>query len=156
MNSLLINQNIIFIFVCFSVCLKNEVLTYTLGEKKISRITLGALEDLGYTVNYTAADPYGPSDIGTCTGCNVNRNLKGKVSSESKQSTSSCYSGIVHQRAVHHGRKLLRDVHDHHVEQTESKPTPEGVVFTGNQRITVLYQHEDGTLCSVVVPADFL
>jgi hypothetical protein len=139
----------------FSGCLKDEVLTYTLGAKKISRITLGALEDLGYAVNYTTADPYGPSDIGTCAGCNGKRKLKGQVFSETKKSTSSCYSGIVHKRAVRHGRKMLRDVHDHHLEQTKHKPTHEDIKFTGNHRVTVMYQHEDGTLCSVVVPADF-
>jgi hypothetical protein len=135
--------------------LKNEVLTFTLGEKKISRITLGALEDLGYVVNYTAADPYGPSDIGTCAGCNGSRNLKGQSSIGSPDKSNSCYSGVVHERAVHHGRKMLRDVHEHHMEQTKTKPVPEGIVFTGNQRITVMYQHEDGTLCSAVVDADF-
>jgi hypothetical protein len=142
--------------ILFSLCLKNEVLTFTLGEKKISRITLGALEDLGYVVNYTAADPYGPSDIGTCAGCNGNRNLKGQGYKGSATKSNSCYSGVVHERAVHHGRKMLRDVHDHHMEQTKMKPVPEGIVFTGNQRVTVMYQHEDGTLCSVVVEADFL
>jgi hypothetical protein len=131
------------------------VLTFTLGPKKISRVTLASLEDLGYVVNYTAADPYGPSDIGTCAGCNGNRNLKGNGSNEMKKS-SSCHSGIVHERAVRHGRKMLRDVHDHHIEQTKTKPTPKGLIFTGNQRVTVMYQHEDGTLCSVLVPADFL
>jgi hypothetical protein len=137
--------------------LKNEVLTFTLGPKKISRVTLGALEDLGYAVNYTAADPYGPSDIGICKGCNGNRNLKGMVLSESKSSTVSCNSGMVHERAVRHGRQMLRDVHDHHMGPAQpDTPTPEGVVFTGNRRVTAIYQHEDGTLCSVVVPADFM
>ena len=50
-----------FLFFVHSDCLQNEVLTHTLGEKKISRVTLGSLEDLGYVVNYTAADPYGQS-----------------------------------------------------------------------------------------------
>ena len=144
---------LVFISFAYSACLKNEVLTFTLGEKKISRVTLGSLEDLGYVVNYTAADPYGPTDIGTCTGCDGSRNLKGRASNEMKKFTS-CYSGRVHERAVRHGRKMLRDVHDHHVEQTKTKPVPEGILFTGNQRITVMYQHKDGALCSVVVPAD--
>ena len=113
------------------------------------------MEDLGYVVNYSAADPYGPSDIGTCAGCNGNRNLKG-IPTETKSSPTSCSSGIIHERAVRHGRKMLRDVHERHVEQIKTKPTPEDIVFTGNQRITVMYEHEDGSLCSVVVPADFL
>jgi hypothetical protein len=137
--------------------LKNEVLTYTLGKKKISRITLGALDDLGYAVNYTAADPYGLADIGVCTGCNIGkrRHLKGNDDMKlAAAKTSRCHSGMVHDRALRHGRKVLRDVHTHHASQ--SKRVPDGVTFVGNRQITVAYKHEDGTLCSVVVPGDDL
>jgi hypothetical protein len=143
--------------------LKNEVLTFTLGEKKISRITLGALEDMGYVVNYTAADPYGPSDIGTCAGCNDNRNLKGRSShdddavksSTSSSTSSSCYSGKIYDNVVRRGRQMLRDVHDYHMKQgLPSKHTSGEIVFTGHQSITVMYELEDGTLCSTVVKAD--
>jgi hypothetical protein len=134
-----------------------------LGEKKISRVTLGALEDLGYVVNYTAADPYGPSDIGTCAGCNGGRNLKGrgsddgniKSSSSSSATKSLCYSGSVYDNVVHRGRKMLRDVQDHHMEQQGHIAASEnGIVFTGHQSVTVMYKLEDGTLCSAVVKAD--
>jgi hypothetical protein len=137
--------------------LKNEVLTFTLGKKKVSRVTLGALEDLGYVVNYTAADPYGIDDIGTCAGCN-RRNLKhGSTIDSSDKSKTSCHAGVVHQRALGHGRKLLRDVHEHHMKQKQQSRTPlEGVEFVGNRLVTVMYEHEDGTLCSVDVINDDL
>lgn len=127
-------------------------MTYTLGRKKISRITLGALEDLGYVVNYTAADPYGKNDIGTCAGCN-RRNLQyAKSNDESPKAKTSCHTGIVHQRALHQGRKVLRDAHDHYTKQGKPKLTPEGLMR--NQRVTVMYEHEDGMLCSVDVLKD--
>ena len=141
--------------------MQNEVLTFTLGKKKISRITLGALEDLGYVVNYTAADPYGMNDIGTCSGCN-RRNLKHSSSTSSAmidehpKSKTSCHSGVVHQRALRHGRKMLRDVHDHHMKQSKPTTTPEGFMYVGNRRVTVMYEHEDGILCSVDVLNDDL
>ena len=31
---------------------------YTDRNMPVSRLTIGALEDLGYTVNYAAADPF--------------------------------------------------------------------------------------------------
>jgi hypothetical protein len=31
---------------------------YFNGDMPISRVTIGALEDLGYTVSYAQADPY--------------------------------------------------------------------------------------------------
>ncbi|MGB3311236.1 MAG: proprotein convertase P-domain-containing protein [Nodosilinea sp.] len=38
----------------------NELMTgfLNLGQNPLSRLTVGSLEDLGYAVNYTAADPY--------------------------------------------------------------------------------------------------
>jgi len=47
----------------------------------ISRMTIGSLQDMGYTVNYAAADPYslpgGPSGTTTITGDAGNNNLTG-------------------------------------------------------------------------------
>jgi len=47
----------------------------------ISRMTVGSLQDMGYTVNYAAADPYslpgGPSGTTTITGDAGNNNLTG-------------------------------------------------------------------------------
>jgi hypothetical protein len=141
----------------YRTCLKNEILTYTLGEKKVSRITLGSLEDLGYVVNYTA-DPYGIEDIGTC-GCNINtRALRqtsmdqnDEASKSSSSSTSSCHQGVVYDRAVIHGRKMLQKLHDHHLKQMEHSSLPDDIEFVGHKRITVAYMHEDGTLCSAIV-----
>jgi hypothetical protein len=126
-------------------CMKNEVLTFTLGVKKISRITLGALEDLGYLVNYTVADPYGMEDIGVCSGCDIvgRRYMKGNDDLKVAESkTSPCHSGDVHERTVQHVRKMLRNAH---VSTKTSK-------YVENQQVTVAYLHEDGTVCSVVVP----
>lgn len=127
-------------------CLKEEILTLSLGKKKISRITLGALEDLGYIVNYTAADPYDISDIGTCAGCGSRRtNDEGN-----KAPVSSCQQGEIYDKAVRHGRKILNQAHEHY-ETNYKEKLPEGVVYIGNRQISVAYIHEDGTLCSTIV-----
>jgi hypothetical protein len=129
-------------------CLKNEVLTFTLGEKKVSRITLGSLEDLGYVVNYTAADPYGIDDIGEC-GCNNVRRTS--IDSSNGGQESSCHQGTVYERAIFHGQQMLRKMHDHHLEQLKDTALPEDIEFVGHKRVTVAYKHEDGTVCSVIV-----
>jgi hypothetical protein len=129
-------------------CLQNEVLTFTLGEKKISRITLGSLEDLGYVVNYTAADAYGIDNIGNC-GCNhaVRRT---SVNNNANQKTT-CHQGKVYDSAIFHGRKMLRKMQEHHVAQSGRALLSSDIEFVGHKRVTVAYVHDDGTLCSVIV-----
>lgn len=127
-------------------CLKEEILTLSVGKKKISRITLGALEDLGYVVNYTAADPYGISDIGTCAGCGSRRTHE----ENQAPSSSSCHTGAIYNKAIHHGRTILNQAHEHY-ERNSKQTLPEGVTYIGNRHISVAYMHEDGTLCSTIV-----
>jgi Leishmanolysin len=47
--------------------LKNEILTgyYSAGFNPLSRITVGSLQDVGYTVNYNAADAFNLSTLST-------------------------------------------------------------------------------------------
>lgn len=50
-------------------CLRYEVMTPTLNYNKpglFSPVTLGALEDLGYTVNWEEKDEYGLENLGDC------------------------------------------------------------------------------------------
>jgi hypothetical protein len=55
-------------------CMKNDIMSpYSGGADKLSKITLGTLEDLGYVVDYTKADPFGKADLGTAAGCICNR-----------------------------------------------------------------------------------
>lgn len=127
-------------------CLKNEVLTHSLGRKKVSRITLGSLEDLGYKVNYATADPYGPGDIGVCAGCSDNRrDLKDTAA------LPLCHQGGAFERAVRKGKEMLGKLHSDHVSQLESSNIPKGVIYMGNQYLTVAFRNENGTMCSVIV-----
>jgi recombinational DNA repair protein (RecF pathway) len=118
----------------------------SVGKKKISRITLGALEDLGYAVNYTAADPYSASDIGKCAGCGrrINEQAVSPVSSH------SCHHGSSYENAIIQGQTMLRKVSQHYKKQKFGS-LPAGIMFTGDQEIAVAYMHEDGTLCSTIV-----
>jgi hypothetical protein len=58
-------------------CLTDEIMTPTVwsdGGNIFSRITIGWLQDLGYTVDYSHASPFPPSRLGNIPGCNCNHN----------------------------------------------------------------------------------
>ena len=118
-----------------------EVLTLPLGKKKVSRITLASLEDMGYVVNYTAADPYGPEDIGVCNGCESRRVMD-------EISMNPCYQGPAYESAIKVGQSMLGDAKKRKSDITN---LPDGIVFVGDQRIVVAYMLEDGTMCSTTV-----
>jgi hypothetical protein len=56
-------------------CLGAELMTpvAAIGDNPISRITVGWLDDLGYEVNYSQADPFDSTMLGTTAGCNCKR-----------------------------------------------------------------------------------
>lgn len=70
-------------------CLQNELMSSSLGTlssripNPLSRITIGALEDLGYSVDYSQADPY-TIDIDNCVcPSGSRRQLRGNKNEES-------------------------------------------------------------------------
>lgn len=55
-------------------CLKSEMMTPTANaDLPISRMTIASLEDLGYTVDYGAADNYFPGRLNPACRCNLDR-----------------------------------------------------------------------------------
>jgi hypothetical protein len=83
-----------------------------MSEKNVlSSITIGSLEDLGYSVNYAAAEPFWPSDIGICTGCGTTRRLR-RLDGESNTSphVSKCREGQAYENAVKYGRDVLNKI----------------------------------------------
>ena len=132
----------------------NEVLTRSSGSKKISRITLGALEDMGYVVNYTAADPFGIDDIGSsCSICPEVRRRLTKDKVPVPTSKSSCHhKGEAYNAAIQHGTDLHRKAYESHEASLKLDTLPNGLMHTGNHRGVVTYYSEDGTLCSTSIP----
>ena len=134
----------------------NEVLSRSIGIKKISRITLGALEDMGYVVNYTAADPYGIDDVGSgCSVCPENIQVRRRRTEDTPLPSpkSSCHpSGEAYDASIQRGYDLYRVMHASHGANLKLDALPDGVVYAGNHRGLVTYHSEDGTLCSTKVP----
>ena len=133
----------------------NDVLSRSIGRnKKISPITLGALEDMGYVVNYTAADPYGIDDIGDCSICPENIPVRRRRCRRTMDtSLSSCpEEGVTYQNAVAHGKAILHKVLERH--DAAQTMLPDGVIYVGNHgRGIVTYMSDDGTLCTTTISA---
>lgn len=54
-------------------CLLDELMTgFSTGSLPLSRITVASLEDMGYVVNYDAADPYTAADMNPSCVCSSN------------------------------------------------------------------------------------
>lgn len=84
--------------------------------------------------------------------------MKGNVVAlveSNKPKLSLCGSGLPHDSATCRGREMMREMHDHHVKQSENTPSqPEGALYVGHKRLSVTDRHEDGTLSTVVVSGE--
>lgn len=77
-------------------------------DAQLSRVTLGAIEDIGYEVNYDAADDYTKDDLGPA--CRCGRRLTGETRNLSEE--------------------LFRNPRD---ETTHRKLSDEGLAYVTNQ-----------------------
>jgi len=134
-------------------CLREEVMTGYLSSNNIfSRITVGGLEDLGYEVDYNAAEPFDASNLGTCKAsyCS-NRRLVGnlrrgnifdrkrakKAFQKAKKPISDEGKIDMRKYAAKEMKRLRSVEHD----------IPEGEIFVGGEMLIVVYL-EDGEIYS--------
>jgi len=123
-------------------CLRNEFMTPALSRTNpISRLTIGTVEDLGYEVDYDAADPYDGTDTTCCFTSSVVPDpvTHPKLSDDGRAA------------AVAYGLQLLRDnqLPDDIVVDVESS----GVEYVGDRQVVVLYE-EDGHIFDVPVTSE--
>jgi Leishmanolysin len=137
-------------------CLDNELMTGYLTQGAttlLSRITIGSLEDLGYTVSYSTADSYGTADLGV--GCTCRRRRQRSIldmpHGETRQlgvrnpsTKPRRLSYETKQQAFDYGRSILS-------KRASSKTRSNlNIVDVGNQVVAVVVQDGDG-IFSVVV-----
>ena len=93
----------------------NELMTGYVekGVSPLSRITIGSLQDLGYAVDYSAADSYGRGNL-NCT-CN-HRSLYDMLHGETRQlslgipnTVRRVLSDDMHEAAMVYGRSVLKE-----------------------------------------------
>jgi len=132
-------------------------MTPTIGSNaKLSRITIGALDDMGYEVNYDAADAFTTSDLGSDCVCRRRaetgqvRNLVSEHrGGDGESPPRRQLSAAGHEDAIAKGRDFL---------QTMEPPLDDRFdgddqalfTYTGNQFVFVLYL-EEGEVYSIYV-----
>ena len=58
-------------------------------DSKLSRVTIGALEDMGYTVDYSAADTFGRANLGSDCVCGNRRPMVRHLTDWADDSTTA-------------------------------------------------------------------
>ena len=128
------------------VCLKDEIMTgFRSGDTPLSRITIGSLSDLGYTVNFEAADPFGIADLGSCGSfCPA----AGRRRLREPNHLVVSKKGATRRKLSDKGMAIAKEYAK--VELTKMKSTqpmvlPDGVEYVGDKFIDVFYE-EDGNI----------
>jgi Leishmanolysin len=151
-------------------CMRNELMTgfLTTGTKAIlSRITIGTLEDMGYTVDYSRAEPYTRANLGSGCTCR-RRTLMDMFNGETvalgtlrSGKTSPVFprrrhlSDEAHAMAMETGRSILRQRAQSFLKGKSSKASaqPSNYTYVGDKVVSVLVQDED-EVYGVVVRMD--
>jgi len=127
-------------------CFLDELMTgIATGSLPLSTITVGGLEDLGYTVDYGNADPYSTFDLNPACVCSNAKKNKPSVP-QTKRPLSE--KGL--ERAIEYGKVLL-------TKRRKMKKKYQGkskdLVYLGDSVISILYR-EEGIIYSVEVKPD--
>lgn len=123
----------------------------------LSRITIGALLDQGYEVDFSAADSFAAQDLGICPPCGDRRKLDVVAftrqlvrSPSSRGMRRQQLSDSVRQHAIDFGLSLL----DEKASAWSGRSNEAGGIrFAGDSAIAVVVQDEDA-LFSILVTAD--
>ena len=124
-------------------CLENEFMTGFVDDppNPISTLTIGSLEDMGYAVNYGAADQYDGTDT-TC--CTTGMPTGG-------ESSTPPLSKAGREAAVAHGKEALAKYQ--RPQGIQPGPDENGLTYVGDQAIMILYE-EEGRIYEVLVTMD--
>ena len=123
-------------------CLLDELMTGSrTGALPFSRLTIATVEDIGYSVNYDAADAFDGSDTTCCNGPAPSTQSKPTLSDAGRDD------------AVAYGQKILREnqLSDEVALLLEEDDT--GLMYVGDKMVVVLYI-EGGIIFEVFVTND--
>jgi hypothetical protein len=125
-------------------CMDKELMTGFVEGKPpmpISRLTLASIEDMGYTVNYGAADAY--------DGLNTQCCKSGGLSIQDDTSNGPSLSEEGRAKATAYGEQLLGE----NALVGISEELPEDLIYVGDKIVSVLYE-EAGQIFEVNVGND--
>lgn len=127
-------------------CFKTELMTSTLSgtENPLSRVTIGTLQDLGYTVDYSTADPFDASNLDASCICD-NRRLHGD-SRMSRREEESDKDAAVREQSMAYGKEILQS----RVLGLGGRHTGKNSMKFSNT-LSVFYRREDGSVADALV-----
>lgn len=143
-------------------CFRNELMTPSIGivsddntvDFQFSRVTVAALNDLGYSVDYSAADPYTAADMDsscTCFG-------KESIGDAPKLPEAPMMSNMLREKATSYGKKILRAKHRQRQRLLQSKRHLKGSKnsedYVGDRAVFLLLR-ENGIRYSLVVTESY-
>lgn len=124
-------------------CLSHELMTGFLSgrDQPFSKITVGSLEDMGYEVDYDAADDYTINDLGFCgDSCDNPVNIPGRLLQ---------YSGVKPKPILSHNglaaarRYAKKELLAQQAQVDKMGRLPEGVRYVGGEHLVVMYSEAD-------------
>ena len=128
-------------------CMVDELMTgYASGSLPMSRITIGGLEDLGYVVDYAAADAFPHSQLSPVCDCN-RRSLRRSNERSGRELSEQGYKA-----ALAHGKKHLEKMREKGKGDNGGR-LGDDFIFLGD-RVVVVYYMEDGEIHDVMVRAE--
>jgi len=139
-------------------CLQDELLTgfLTTVINPLSTMTIGSLEDLGYEVDYDAADPYTASDINPSCLCDSNGS-NGHHSDHSDVSDLAWTNGHWRQRHLSSSSSVRQTAMQYGLDQLElasyhtKGDLPDGAEYIGDLVFFVAYRETTGEIRGVAV-----
>ena len=126
------------------------------GRTQLSRITIGRLEDLGYTVDYSKADFFGPDDVNPQCLCNERRTLFEGKHGEVTQLNHPVgkaprrLSQESRQMALDAGAEILEMQHRKFIDEVNGIAA-DAVEFVADKIVTIIFEDDAGDTFAMVV-----
>lgn len=135
-------------------CMREEIMTPTVeGDLHLSRITIGALEDIGYRVDYSEADVYTAENLSPSCLCSANgissRSLRQSEASGKKLYKSNFLDEDL-EKAMAYGRSIIEQYGMSFTEATGNSTGTEDKL-TGGRSVVVYYMNANWEILSVTV-----
>ncbi len=123
-------------------CLVDELMsTFKSGSMPFSKLTIASLEDMGYTVNYDAADSFDGRNTTCCTGSPTSIMSTPTLSDDGRKNAIEFGEKILSENKLSDELSILLDDDD------------TGLVYVGDKVVVVLYI-EGGIIFEVFVTKD--
>lgn len=134
------------------------------GVNPLSRITVASLEDMGYEVDYSSADPYGTDDLDPSCVCRRRRNLWDGEHGEVLMLETEKEDGRraleneplkeeLRQYAIRAGQKILRESSVPKEPSGVASESSGDAIYVGDQQVSI-FMRQGERIYGVIVTKD--